>query len=493
MAAVPASDSQQREHSQQDRRPQVTAGLMVPLMLVLFIANLDATVVSTAIAAIGRSLHDAAGAPWIATAYLLTSAVTTLVLGKLGDIYGRKPVFQFSIAVFLIGSAACGLAHSMLWLVLFRGLQGIGGGGLNSLVMAITGDVVPARQRSKYQSALGVVATVALIAGPLLGGLFTDDLSWRWIFYLNIPVGIAALVAVAAFLHLPAPAAGRAAGPVWRRIDGAGALLATVFTTALLLVVTWGGTSYRWDSPLILALITVSALSLAGYLAAERRAAEPLTPLPLFRSPVFAISAVQFLLATMVLFVGMLYIPGFLQAVQHKSPFTAGLYVIPLLVGLVAATAVAGPLIAKTGRYKRYPVIGAVLTGASMGALSFAGAGTPGWAIIIAMIFAGAGVGLFVQVALLAGQNAAEQRDLGAATGALNFFKSVGGAFGAALFGAVLAHALPGGSATAYQAAFAWTAPFMVLALVLALIMPEKPLSEEMIEVAAGKAEVPEY
>src|SRR6201996_6405958 len=197
----------------ESRRPASVTLLMGPLMLVLFIANLDATVVSTAIPAIGRSLRDAAGAPWIATAYLLTSAVTTLVLGKLGDIYGRKPVFQFSIAVFLAGSVLCGTAPSMLWLVLFRGLQGIGGGGLNSLVMAIIGDLVPARQRSRYQAVLGIVATVALIAGPLLGGVFTDDLSWRWIFYLNIPVGVAALAAVAVFLHLPARRAPETASP----------------------------------------------------------------------------------------------------------------------------------------------------------------------------------------------------------------------------------------------------------------------------------------
>ena len=519
MAAVAASGSQHNQDQQPDQQEQRGRGsreqrgdqhdqheqarggargvarLMIPLMLVLFISNLDATVVSTAITAIGRSLRDAAGAPWIATAYLLTSAVTTLVLGKLGDIYGRKPVFQFSIVVFLIGSAACGTAHGMLWLVLFRGLQGIGGGGLNSLVMAIIGDVVPARQRSKYQAALGIVATVALIAGPLLGGLFTDDLSWRWIFYLNIPVWIAALAAVAVFLHLPAPAAGTGTGR--RRVDGAGAVAVTVFTVAVMLVATWGGTAHGWGSPLILTLIAVSAAALAAYLTVERRAAEPLTPLPLFRSPVFAISAVQFLLATMVLFAAMLYVPAFLQSVQHKSAFTAGLYVIPLLVGLVAATAVAGPFIAKTGRYKFYPVIGAVLAGASMAALSLAGAGSPAWAVIVPLCFAGAGVGLFVQVSLLAGQNAADHRDLGAATGALNFFKSVGGAFGAAVFGAILARAAAGssagGGAAAYHAVFGAAVPFMVLALVLALVMPEKPLSEEMIEVAEGKAEVPEY
>jgi EmrB/QacA subfamily drug resistance transporter len=492
MAAAPIAGTQ-GSAARGERRHRQTGGvtlLMVPLMLVLFISNLDATVVSTAIAAIGRSLHDAAGAPWIATAYLLTSAVTTLVLGKLGDIYGRKPVFQFSIVVFLAGSALCGAAHGMLWLIVCRGLQGVGGGGLNSLVMAIIGDVVPARQRSRYQASLGIVATVALVAGPLLGGLFTDDLSWRWIFYLNLPVGIAALVAVAAFLHLPAPAP----TPARRRVDVSGAVLATVFTGAVLLVATWGGTAHSWGSPLILALIAASVLALFAYLAAERRAAQPLTPLHLFRSPVFAISAAQFLMATMVLFVAMLYIPAFLQAVQHKSAFTAGLYVIPLLAGLVAATAVAGPLIARTGHYKHYPVIGAVLTGASMWGLSLAGAGSPAWAIVIPMIFAGAGVGLFVQVALLAGQNAAEYRNLGAATGALNFFKSVGGAFGAALFGAILAHALTAGvSAAAYQAVFLWTVPFMAVGLILALVMPEKPLSEEMIEVAEGKVEVPEY
>jgi EmrB/QacA subfamily drug resistance transporter len=474
-----------------DRKRQAGHGvlrLMVPLMLVLFISNLDATVVATAIPSIGRSLHDLAGAPWIATAYLLTSAVSTLVLGKLGDMHGRKPVFQFSIAVFLAGSALCGTAASMLWLVLFRGLQGIGGGGLNSLVMAIIGDVVPARQRSKYQAMLGAVATLALIAGPLMGGLLSDDVSWRWIFYINIPVGIAALIAVAAYLHLPAPPGSR------RRVDVAGAVLATVFTTAALLAATWGGTAHAWDSPLILALIGVSVASLAAYLAAERRAAEPLTPLGLFRSSIFSISAAQFLMATMVLFVAMLYVPSFLQTVQHKSAFTAGLYVIPLLVGLVAATAIAGPVIARTGRYKIYPVIGAVLTGTSMGGLALAAAGSSAPAIIVPMIFAGAGVGLFVQVALLAGQNAVDYRHLGTATGALNFFKSIGGACGAALFGAILVHGFTAGLTTgAYQAVFAWTIPFMGLALILALIMPEKPLSEEMIEVAAGKAEVPEY
>jgi len=487
--------------------------LMVPLMLVLFISNLDATVVATALPSIGRSLHAVAAAPWVATGYLLTSAVATLILGKLGDMHGRKPVFQFAIVVFLAGSVLAGMAASMLWLVLFRGLQGIGGGGLNSLVMAIIGDVVPARQRSRYQALLAIVATVALIAGPLLGGLFAQDLSWRWIFYINVPIAIIALITVAALLHLPRPAgpavlagspelAGPAllAGSPGRagRVDILGAVLVTVFTTAVLLVTNWGGHEHGWGSPVILALIAVSVLTLIWYLYTERRAAEPITPLHLFRSAIFDIAAAQFLIATMVLFVAMLYLPQFLQTVQHKTAFEAGLYVIPLLVGLVVATAVAGPVIARTGRYKIFPVIGAVLTGGCMWLLSLAGQHTGPVQLIVPLTVAGAGIGLFVQVALLAGQNAVEHRYLGIATGALNFFKSIGGAFGAALFGAILAGGLAGAStaassAHAFDTVFRLTVPFMALSLVLALIMAEKPLSEEMIEVAEGKVEAAEY
>jgi EmrB/QacA subfamily drug resistance transporter len=465
--------------------------IMVPLMLVLFISSLDQTIVATALPTIGRDLHALTGAPWVATAYLLTSAITTLLFGRLGDSYGRKMIFQISIVVFLVGSALCGTAQSLLALVLFRGLQGIGGGGLNSLVQAIIGDVVPARQRARYQAYLGIVATVALIAGPFLGGLFAEDLSWRWIFYINLPIGIVALAAVAAWLRLP-----RRSGA--GRVDVAGGVLAAVVTTALLLAATWGGTRYGWTSAPVLALLVTGVAALAAYLAVERRAAEPITPLHLFRNSVFTIASAQFLLATMVLFVAMLYVPLFEQAVQHRPAFAAGLFDIPLLVGLVAATALAGPQISRTGRYKLYPVIGAVLTGVSVAGLSLAGQHTGAVAIAAAMATAGAGIGFLVQVALLAGQNAVEHRYLGVATGALNFFKSIGGALGAAVFGAILAAALPATPTTAayvpaFAAVFRCSVPFMALALVLALAMREKPLSEEMIEVAQGKAEVPEY
>jgi EmrB/QacA subfamily drug resistance transporter len=460
--------------------------VLVPLMMVLFISNLDGTIVATALPTIGRDLGDLAQQSWVATAYLLTSAITTLLFGKLGDLYGRKRIFQVSIGIFLIGSILSGLAQNMLMLILFRGLQGIGGGGLNSLVQAITGDLIPARQRSRYQAYTGIVATVALIAGPLLGGFFSDDLSWRWIFYINIPIGVAAIAAVGSRLHLPRPTS-------TARVDILGGILATLVTTAVMLLTTWGGTTYGWTSPTILALIVGGIALLFAYLVTEHRSAEPITPLHLFRNGIFSISGAQFLLATLVLFVGTLYVPLFMQTVGHHSAFVAGLYDIPLLVGLIAATAVAGPVIARTGRYKVFPVIGAVLTGASMWVVSLAGAGTPAVGVIVPLFFAGAGIGLFIQVALLAGQNAVEHRYLGAATGALNFFKSIGGAFGAALFGAILTAGMPTGAVHAFHTVFLWTVPFMALSLILAIVMRERPLTEEMIEVAQGRTDVPEY
>lgn len=466
--------------------------LMVPLMLVLFLSNLDQTIVATALPSIGRGLHDTGQASWVVTAYLLTSAVTTLIFGKLGDMYGRKKIFQFSIAVFLAGSLLSGLAANMTLLIFFRALQGIGGGGLNSLVMAITGDLVPARRRATYQAVTGMVATLALIAGPLLGGLFSDALSWRWIFYLNLPIGVAALLAVATLLHLPRRTA-------TGRVDLAGALLATVFTVAVLLFTTWGGAEHGWTSPLILGLIALSLVTLAAHLLVERRAAEPLTPLRLFRSSVFDLAALQFLLATLVLFVAMLYVPGFMQDVQHNSAFVSGLYVIPLLAGLVTAAMVSGPMITRTGRYKVYPVVGSLLTGAAMLVLSRSDTHTSALGMIVPLAVAGLGIGFFVQVSLLAGQNAAAYADLGVATGTLNFFKSIGGALGAALFGALLSARLGEGIPAlatrvhAFQSVFLWTVPFMAAALVCSLAMREKPLSEEMREVAEGKVEAPEY
>ncbi|MEV6868484.1 MDR family MFS transporter [Streptosporangium subroseum] len=466
--------------------------ILVPLMLVLFISNLDQTIVATALPTIGKELGGTDQISWVASAYLLTSAVTTLLFGKLGDMFGRKQIFLLSIVIFLIGSVLAAVSGSMLWLIVFRAFQGLGGGGLNSLVMAIVGDIVPARQRSRYQAYTGIVATLALIAGPFLGGLFADTISWRWIFLINIPIGVFAIAMVALRVHLPRRTGRRG------RVDVAGGLLAAVVTTTILLFTTLGGAGHAWDSPLILSLIGVSVAGLLAYILVEGRAAEPITPLSLFRSNIFTISSIQFGFASLVLFVAMLYVPLFLQTVQGYSAFAAGLFLIPMLLGLVAATAIAGPFIAKTGRYKIYPVIGSALTGLSMWAVGSVTHGTSAWAIIVPLTFASAGIGFMIQVALLAGQNAVEYRHLGTATGALNFFKSIGGAFGAAIFGALLTGTM-GSSPTlistvdAFQTVFLWSVPFMIVSFALALLMREKPLSEEMLEVAEGKVEVPEY
>jgi EmrB/QacA subfamily drug resistance transporter len=467
--------------------------VMVPLMLVVFIATLDQTIVATALPGIGQALHDPASAPWIATSYLLTSAVSTLILGKLGDIYGRKRVFQFSVVIFLTGSLLSGLANSMSLLIAARALQGIGGGGLSPLVQAITGDLVPARFRAKYQAYLGVVATLAIVGGPILGGVFTDEESWRWIFFINLPVGLAALVIIGARLRLPSRQS-------QRRVDLAGGVTVTLFTTTALLVTVWGGTRYGWGSAPIIGLIAAAVISLGAFVFIERRAADPITPLGLFRSSVFSISSALFFLSTLVLFAGLLYVPELMQDVRHYSSFKAGLFLIPLLAGLIGATGISGSVISRTGHYKVFPVAGAVLTGVGMGVFSRLGATTPVWILAVLLVVAGAGLGFFVQVSVLAGQNAVDYAQLGVATGALNFFKTMGGAFGAALFGAILTAALAGHPDTggaadmqAFQTVFAWTVPFMVVALILAVGMREKPLSDQMREVAAGQAEVPEY
>jgi EmrB/QacA subfamily drug resistance transporter len=465
--------------------------VLVPLMLVLFIATLDQTIVATTIPSIADHLGDRSSASWIATAYLLTSAVTTLIFGKLGDMYGRKKIFQFSVIVFLIGSTLSGLAPSMGALIAFRALQGVGGGGLSSLVQAITGDLIPARRRAKYQAYMGITATLGIVAGPLLGGAIADGLSWRWIFYINIPIGLVALVRIAARLHLPVRRSNRS-------VDYLGGALAAAATTTMLLVAVWGGQTYSWTSPTIIGLIAASVIILGLYVFVERRAAEPITPLHLFRSSIFSISSALFCLATLVLFVGMLYVPSFMQTVHHYDAFQAGLFLIPLVVGLIAAAAISGGQITRTGRYKGYPVVGAVLSGAGMFVLSIIHARTPTWLLIIVLVIVGVGLGFFVQVALLAGQNAVEGQYLGVATGTLNFSKSIGGAFGAAIFGAILTaqlHAADTVTAvvSGYNTVFFGCVPIMAIALILALRMRETPLSEEMIAVAAGEIDAPEY
>lgn len=486
---MPSADYRSPDTKQPLTGTSVSA-VLLPLMLVLFISTLDQTIVATALAQIGEELGDAANAPWIATAYLLTSAISTLIFGKLGDMHGRKKVFQASVAIFVLGSALCSFAPTMLWLIGFRALQGIGGGGLNSLVMAIVGDMVSPRERARYQATLGIVPAIAIILGPVLGGLIVDHWSWPWIFLINVPIGVLAFVIIATRLHLPTHKSAH-------RLDIAGSLLSILFTTSFLLVMVQGGSTFAWWSWQILGLAGVSLLSLIAYLQVERYASEPITPLILFANSIFSISSALFFLSTATLFVAMFFVPLMLQKVFGLSAFLSGSSIVPLLLALIVATALTGAVISRTGRYRIFPILGALFAGGGLFMLSLVQVTTPLWLVIFMLAILGVGLGFFIQVVLLAGQNAVEHRHLGVATGALNFFKTLGGATGAAAFGAILTRGMSVATNTemmlvAFRLVFQGALVMMGIALILALLLKEKPLSPEMVEVAGGRCDVPE-
>lgn len=461
--------------------------MMIPLMLVLFITNLDQTIVAASMTTIGKELHGLSSVQWMATAYLLTSAVTTLLFGKLGDMYGRKHIFQISLVIFLIGSILCGAAQNIVTIIVCRALQGIGGGGLNSLSQAIVGDIVPPSKRSKYLAYSGIMAVFALVVGPFLGGLFSDTISWRWIFYINIPIGVLAFFMIAFQLRLPKPMQNGNA-------DFAGGILAAMTSTVILLFLTLGGNQYAWQSAPIIGLGVASILGLILYILIERKAIEPITPLHLFQSGMFDSVSIQFLFSNMVLFVGMMFVPMYLQSIFRLSAFQSGLMMIPQLLGLVATVGVSGLLIARTGKYKVYLIAGGILTGVGTLFLGFTSQNASLLFIVLAMIVFGAGEGLLGLVCLLTGQNAVEYRFLGVATGALNFFKYLGGSFGTAIFGALLnaglakAKSLPA-QVAAYQRIFFLCTIFMSVTTILGILIKEKPLSNEIQE----KAGAPHY
>lgn len=486
MSLIATPSSPRHPHSD-----AVIRTLLVPLMMVLFIATLDQTIVATALDRIGSALGNAGAAPWIATSYLLTSAVATLIFGKLGDMVGRKAVLQWSIGIFVVGSALCAASPSMACLIAARALQGVGGGGLSSLVMAIVGDLVSPRDRARHQATLGIVPAIAIVIGPVLGGLIVDHWSWTSIFLINVPLGGLALWMISSRLQLPAVRSAH-------RLDIGGALLAALFTTCALLITALAGKTVAWASWQIAGLSVTTVLALLAYLWVERRAAEPITPLSLFGNGIFVISAALFFLSTAALFVGLLFVPLVLQVVFGRSAFVSGASIVPLLLGLIVASVVSGTLISKGARYKTFPIIGALLSGAGLVLLGFTSLDTPLWSVIAALTVLGSGLGFFIQVAVLAGQNAVAHGSLGVATGTLNFFKTIGGAAGATLLGAVLASGLANATShlqelAAFRQVFLDTAVLMGVALVLAVLLREKPLSAEMVAVAEGRIDVPEY
>jgi len=405
------------------------------LMLGMFLAALDQTIVGTALPTIVNSLHGLNHISWVVTAYLLTSTVSTPLYGKLSDQFGRKGLFQLAIVIFLVGSVLAGLSQSMAELIIFRGIQGLGAGGLMAMAFTIIADMVSPRERGRYQGYFGATFALSSIAGPLLGGVFTDNLSWRWIFYINVPIGIVALVVTSVVLKLPFRRQ-------VHRIDflGAGLMLAGV--TSALLVTVWGGTQYPWGSPVIVTLSVVAAVLVTAFILWERKAAEPILPPSLFHIGIFRVaSAASFLLA-MIMYGAIIYLPLYLQLVDGVSATVSGLLLIPLMLGLLAASILSGQLVSRTGRYKPFPVVGSALVTLGMWLLSHLGLHTSHLTMSLYVIVLGAGMGMTMQVMVLATQNAVPLDQIGTGTAGVTFFRSLGGAFGTSLFGAVFIAAL---------------------------------------------------
>ena len=420
----------------------VLSGLMVGLLL----AALDQTIVSTALKSIVEDFDGLAHYTWVVTAYLLTSTASTPLYGKISDLYGRRPVFQFAIITFLIGSFAAGAATSMEQLIAFRAVQGLGAGGLMSLTFVIIGDIISPRERGKYQGYFGGVWGLSSVAGPLLGGYFSDHAQilgvsgWRWIFYINLPFGIAALILTSIFLHIP---------KVKREhsIDYLGALLLVSGVSSLLLGLSVYGPQDGWQNSKTLLTIAAAIVLMLLFIFQESRAKEPIIPLTLFKNHTFSVTSVMAFIIGAGMFGAIIMLPLYLQIVKGDSATSAGLKLIPFMIGIVSMSIVSGKLITKHGHYKRFPIMGLSLMTVGLFMLSTLTQTTPFWQLAIYGIFVGAGLGLSMQTIVIALQNSVEFRDLGAATSANTFFRSIGATMGVALFGTVyasrLAHNLP--------------------------------------------------
>jgi EmrB/QacA subfamily drug resistance transporter len=419
--------------------------VIIGLLLAMFLAVLDQTVVSTALYTIVRDLDPVGGLShlsWVITAYLLTSTASQPLYGKMSDLYGRKRIFMLSIVLFLFGSALCGLSRNLPELIAFRAVQGLGAGGLMSLAMAIIGDMIAPRERGRYTGLFGLVFGVGSVIGPLVGGYLTDPhpflwltTNWRWVFYLNLPVGIAALLVIEKVLHLPK-------NIHKHKIDYLGAALIVAAASSLLLLTEWGGQQYAWTSPVILGLGAAAATLTAGFLYRESKAEEPILSLHLFRNGVFNIAVPVLFIMGAALFGALVYVSLYFQIVNGLSPTEAGLHLVPMTLGMIPVSIIVGRLISKTGRYKKFPMMGMGLITIALLLMGRLTPTTSSWAISAYLFMLGMGMGMVMQVMTMAVQNAIPPREMGAGTAATGFFRSLGGAIGSAAFGALLSSQL---------------------------------------------------
>ena len=400
------------------------------LMLGMVLASLDQTIVATALPTIAGDLHGLNHLQWVVTAYLLTSTISTPLWGKLGDLYGRKKLFQAAIVIFLVGSALAGLSQSMVELIVFRAIQGVGAGGLMVGAQAITGDVISPRQRGRYMGYFGAVFGLTSVAGPLLGGVFTQDVSWRWVFYINVPIGVLALFAIASVLHIPVKRTEHA-------IDYLGTALLSAAVTALILLTTWGGTTYPWASGPIIGLAVGSVALIVVFCLVELRAAEPVIPMTLFRNRVFSVTSSVGFVVGFLMFGAIIFIPLYLQTVHGATPTASGLELLPMVFGMLITFITSGRLVTRWGRYKAFPIVGTAIMAVGLYLLSLMSPATSLAESSLAMFVVGFGVGLVMQVLVVAVQNAVSYEYLGTATSAATFFRSIGGSFGVAVFGAI--------------------------------------------------------